>query len=93
MMWWNHGAWGAGDWFAMSLMMIVFWGLLIALVGWLVRSSRNSHNSHNSHNGMGTRSVTPRANEVLAERFARGEIDADEFGRRRALLHGDPPRA
>lgn len=86
MMWWNHGAWGAGDWFAMSFMMIVFWGLLTALVVWLVRSSRNGTA------GLGTRSVTPRAGEVLAERFARGEIDADEFGRRRALLHDNPPR-
>ncbi len=89
MMWWNHGAWGAGDWFAMSLMMIVFWGLLIALIVWLVRSS--SRSSHNSTAGPGTRSVTPRADEVLAERFAHGDIDADEFGRRRELLHDDPP--
>ncbi|MGI8415507.1 MAG: SHOCT domain-containing protein [Nakamurella sp.] len=89
MMWWNHGAWGAGDWFAMSFMMIVFWALLIALIGWLIRSGRRGRDSTA---GLGTRSVTPRADEVLAERFAHGEIDADEFGRRRALLHDDPPR-
>lgn len=88
MMWWNHRAWGAGDWFAMSLMMIVLWALLIALIGWLVRSSRNGHDSTA---GPGNRSVTPRADEVLAERLARGDIDADEFGRRRALLHDNPP--
>lgn len=90
MMWWNHGAWGAGDWFAMVFMMIVFWGLLIALAVWLVRSNRNRHDSSG---GLGLRSATPRADEVLAARFARGEIDADEFGRRTALLHDNPSRS
>ena len=23
MMWWNHGGWGAGDWLAMSFMMVL----------------------------------------------------------------------
>jgi hypothetical protein len=32
---WNHGAWGADDWFAMRFIMLVFWGLLAALVVWL----------------------------------------------------------
>ena len=90
MMWWNHGAWGAGDWVAMSFMMIVFWGVLAALVVWLVRSSRNGRDSTA---GLGVRSVAPRADEVLAARFARGDIDADEFGRRRVLLHDNPPRS
>ena len=31
MMWWDHG-WGWGDWLGMSLMMLVFWGLVIWLV-------------------------------------------------------------
>ncbi len=31
------------------------------------------------------------ARALLDERFARGEIDADEYGRRRALLEGPPP--
>lgn len=89
MMWWNHGAWGAGDWVAMSFMMIAFWGLLAALVVWLVRSNRTGRDSTA---GVGT-SVTLRADEVLAERYARGEIDAEEFGRRRAVLHDNPSRS
>jgi len=34
-MMWDHGGWDDGDWLAMSLMMVVFWGLLAAacLVG------------------------------------------------------------
>ena len=79
MMWWDHGGWGAGDWLAMSLMMLVFWGALIALVVWLIRSNRTDQRPD-------APASTRRADEVLAERFARGEIDEDEFTRRRELL-------
>ena len=74
MMDWGYGGWGAGDWVAMSAMMIVFWGAVIALVVWLVRNGR---------------SETPasRADTLLAERFARGEINGEEFTRSRELLH------
>ena len=71
---------GWGGWLAMS----VFWGLLIALAVWLVRSLR----ADTSRDNQGP-PPTPgsRADEVLAERFARGEIDAEEFTQRRELLH------
>lgn len=39
MMWWDHSGWDGGDWFAMSVMMLGFWGLVAALVVWVVRSS------------------------------------------------------
>lgn len=89
MMWSNHGAWGAGDWVAMGFMMLVFWGLLVALVVWLVRSRNGRDNAI----GRWTSSAAPRADDVLAERFARGEIDPDEYGRRRALLHDTTSRS
>jgi putative membrane protein len=82
MMWWNHGAWGAGDWVSMSVMMLAFWALLIALILWLVRSSRNGDGVYRVKS-----SPMQRADEVLAERFAGGEIDEAEFTRRRASLH------
>ena len=80
-MWWD-GGWGAGAWLAMSLMMVVFWGGLVALVVWLVRGFRPDRGPGHSTPSAG------RADEVLAERFARGEIDEDEFTRRRDFLHG-----
>ena len=88
MMWWGHGAWGAGDWLAMSLMMAVFWGLLIALVIWLVRSYGDEP-TRSTEPGTGTE----RADEVLAERFARGEIDEEEFTARRDTLHSASGRS
>ena len=70
----------------MSLMMIVFWGGLIALVVWAVRSFGNPAGTERR------RESPPDALAILEERFARGEIDQEEFERRRAVLRGEPPR-
>jgi putative membrane protein len=77
MMDWGNGGWGAGDWVAMTAMMIVFWGALIALAVWIVRSRRADRGQPSAE----------RADMLLAERFACGEIDGEEFTRSRELLH------
>jgi putative membrane protein len=41
MMWWDDGGWTVGSWIMMSLMMVVFWGGLIAVVVWLILSLRH----------------------------------------------------
>ncbi len=78
MMDWGNGAWGAGDWVAMSAMMILFWGALIALAVWVVRTRRGDR---------GSGGAADRADALLSERFARGEIDGEELARSRQLLH------
>ena len=70
MMWWG-GDWGWGAWLIMSLTMLAFWALVI----WAVRSLARSSDS-----GPDT------AQAILAERFARGEIDENEYLRRRELI-------
>ncbi len=40
---WHDGGWGWGAWVAMGLMMVVFWGLIVALVVVLLRSSGHRH--------------------------------------------------
>lgn len=71
-MWWIGGVWGIG----MMLMMLVFWGLVIAglVVGirWLVRSAGDSR--------------PDAALEILRQRYARGEISKEEFEARRRDL-------
>jgi putative membrane protein len=72
--------WGWGHMLFGSLMMILFWGGLILLIVLAVRWL-----------GAGSVRVTPQAPEskaldVLKERFARGEIDKEEFEERRRLL-------
>lgn len=75
MMW--TGTWdGWGNSWAMLLGMVVFWGGLIWLFSYTIRNSRPGD----------TRSGGPTAVEILEERFARGEIDHDEFDERRRLL-------
>jgi putative membrane protein len=75
MMWygWDSGGWGA--WLPMTLMMLVVWGGLIALVVWAVRGTGRPSEPRND------------AESILEERFARGEIDADELASRRKALH------
>lgn len=68
---------GGWMWLTGTVWLLVIAGL-IGLVVWLVlRASRPADTS-----GTGTDS----ARRILAERFARGEIDADEYARRRELL-------
>ncbi len=77
---WDMGGWGMGGWVMMVLVFLLFWGGVVSLVIYLVRRS---------HSDQGT--VPPRpahheAERILAERFARGEIDEEEFNKRRATL-------
>ncbi len=67
--WWGMhpmwGMWGIG----MMVMMLIFWGVVIAgiVLGirWLVTQGRESR--------------TDNALEILRQRYARGEIDKEEF--------------
>ncbi|MFJ6015872.1 hypothetical protein [Streptomyces sp. NPDC092952] len=83
-----HSGWGGGGWFLMIMIAILLWGLLtlgiVALGHWLIGAGRGRRNGGPSSggNGWGDR----RAEELLAERFARGEIDEDEYRRRLTLL-------
>jgi putative membrane protein len=73
------GGWG---WIFMSLSTLAFLAL-IALVVWAVLRTSNSGNS-------GGRSVPggESAREILAQRYARGEIDDQEYQQRLRILSG-----
>jgi putative membrane protein len=79
---WGHHMedWGAGWWIIMALGMVLFWGLVLVGVVWLVRSLpwRAEHHSTS-------------ALEVLDRRLAAGEISAEDYRERRAILEGKPP--
>ncbi|MGQ4599700.1 SHOCT domain-containing protein [Nocardia sp. R6R-6] len=85
MMFWygEHGVsgWGYG---LMTVGMVLFWTLVIAGVILTVR-----YLAQPSPPVGGAPIVRPSAEQVLAERFARGEIDADEYHHRLATLRGD----
>jgi putative membrane protein len=77
--WHDQWGWGVGGFFVMLVFMVLFWGAIIALVVWAVRQFRP--------NGTRATDADP-AMRILEERFARGEIDVDEFARRRDALRG-----
>jgi putative membrane protein len=87
-MMWSYGDWSWGGWLAMVLSMVLFWGLVGALVLVVARSLFLQRRSEQPQ---------PSPEEILASRFARGEIDADEYHSRLEALrstrtkNGRPP--
>ena len=83
LMMWGYGAgWGWGAWLTMGIGMILFWGLVIGGGIVLTRYLAGTRYQHPSSGAPGR----IEAEQILAERFARGDIDEDEYRRRRELL-------
>jgi putative membrane protein len=82
--WYGDGGWHPWLVVLMWLGMVVFWGLVIFGVVWFVRGSRQSGP---------TVLQPPEPERILQERFARGEIDADEYRHRLDVLRGKVPPA
>ena len=78
-MMWYGGDWGWGGWLLMTVLMVLFWAVVITAVVVAVRYLAGPRHTAPD-------SLPSRAEDLLAERFARGEIDDDEFRRRQALL-------
>jgi putative membrane protein len=66
---------GWGGWLFGAVMMVGVWVLIFWAVVSLVRRPESQP-------------TTRTAQQILSERFARGEIDADEYARRRDALTG-----
>ncbi len=68
---------GMGGWWGYALMtigMLVFWAILIFGVVYLVRATTNSAPPQDLRGPVG-----PNPEALLAERFARGEIDHEQY--------------
>ena len=74
----GHMGWGMG----MGWLGGLFWLVILGLIVWLVVNAIQRGQSHNTPN------LPPREDslEILKRRFARGEIDAEEYEERRRLL-------
>lgn len=73
MFWYDHNnmnGWGVAG---MSIGMVLFWGLIIATFVVLIRLSTRPDQPPRPAAG------PPTAEELLAQRFARGEIDEKEY--------------
>ena len=79
---WHYGCnWGWGHMLFGSPMMVLFWGGIILVIVLAVRwlCGRSSH-------GSAPPASRKRALDILQERFARGEIDKEDFKERKRLL-------
>lgn len=81
--WMWHSGWGGAGWVLMTVVMVVFWAVVITSV---VLAVRYLTADRGRMAGPQPGPVTNRADDVLAERYARGEIDDDEYRRRLTLL-------
>lgn len=80
---WRDGIGGWG-YLMVALNMILFWGLLITAVVLLVRFLAGGRRPSGPPTGGWDRGSDPQ--RVLAERYARGEIDDEEYQRRLNVL-------
>ncbi|QIV82413.1 MULTISPECIES: SHOCT domain-containing protein [Mycobacteriaceae] len=76
------GGWGWGGWILMGAVMVLLSAVLITAVVLAVRYLAGSDTQRNRADSV----ASPRPEGVLAQRFARGDIDEDEFRRRLTLL-------
>jgi putative membrane protein len=76
MMW----GWGGGWWLFGVIMLVA----CIYLMSRMMMGHGGS--GHGAHGGSGHEADTKRASEILAERFARGEISEEDFEQRKRVL-------
>jgi putative membrane protein len=81
MMWGWNGPW---DWFWMSLMMLAFVGLACGVIVWIARYASRPGPGEGFPPKPPPEQFTPQ--RLLEERFARGEIDQEEFEQRSKVL-------
>jgi putative membrane protein len=67
---------GGGWWWVMGIGWLIFLAFIVGLAFVLARGYRSANGTRRS------------AHDTLDERFARGEIDEDEYRRRRETLRG-----
>jgi putative membrane protein len=85
---WDNGHMDAGWGIALMLGMMGIWVLIAIAIVWLVLSTR----THPVPPPAPHNSVIQTAEQILAERLARGEIDPAEYKERLNALTASPPR-
>jgi putative membrane protein len=81
MMGWYDGSFGWAGWLVMTVLMLAFWALLIFGGLEVFRSMRRDDQTDSRRQDRPSD-----AQRLLDERFARGELDEDDYTRRRELL-------
>jgi len=85
-----HPGWGFGPgpfW----IIPVVFWALMIALIVTLIVTGRRRGRGPWAHGGWASAQAARSAEAVLAERFARGDIEEVEYRARLEVLRSQQP--
>ena len=87
---WNDGM-GNGNWWwiPMMIMMVAFWGGLI-WIGVTLLKRNHTPQLHAPGAALVATPAKPTAQEILAERLARGEIEPDDYRLRVEALRPPP---
>lgn len=81
MMGWYYGGGGWAGWLVMAAAMVAFWGLVIFAVIAIFRGIGKTHEPAERSSGRDPL-------QILDERFARGELDVDDYQARQGVLRG-----
>ena len=89
MMFWSDHDMSGWGYTGMAIGMVLFWVLVIVGIIALVRSSAGSTRARTA---LQPPPYTESPEQLLATRFARGDIDEAEYHQRLAVLRGGAPR-
>lgn len=70
----DHMGWGRGWWIWGPIMMVLFWGAIIALVVWAIRAATDRGDRDASRSREREHPL-----DIARARYARGEITREEF--------------
>jgi putative membrane protein len=80
------GGWGVGNWLLMGFGMLLFWALVVAVIVWFVHYTTSRPTGERGVPSDKLAAARPSAQDILAERYARGEISEEDYRSRRDTL-------
>lgn len=84
-MWsWHDSSWA---WLWMGVMMVAFWAVVAVAVVFAARTLKSSQ-----YAGQPSHRPAQSPQDILSERYARGDIEADEYRRRLDEIHSHDRR-
>jgi putative membrane protein len=91
MYWYGDGHPGGWGYAVMIIGMVLFWAVIIGVGVLIARTVAGSHAAHRPGPAASPSAPRQSPEQILAERYARGEIDEHEYDTRLAVLRERHP--